>query len=432
MLELELSALHGALRDPVMQSLTFLNEIMERFPDAISFAPGAPNPEFFRNLAPGVSMARWVEHLRTSRKLDNGAVEQLLYGYGPTRGLINDLVAAALRRDAGIDVPDDAVVITVGAQEAMFLLLLVLCPSPGDAVAAADPCYVGFAGAARTLNVPVVPIRETDAGPDLDELEIAYRQATAAGCRIRALYVAPDFANPSGAVIDIASRRRLLDIAKRERMVVIEDGTYAFTSEVGAERPSLKALDQSRNVVHVGTFAKICMPGARVGYVVADQPVRGPRDEHWGSLADALVAVKSMVTLNTPPIAQAVIGGMLLAADGSIDALGRDKGERYRGNLEVLLAALDRHLATLAESGAVSWNRPGGGFFVRMRLPVPANAALLELAASKFGVLWTPMVSFHLASTSSNEVRLSHSYLKPDEIEQGVERFAAFVKSIAW
>jgi (S)-3,5-dihydroxyphenylglycine transaminase len=130
-------------------------------------------------------------------------------------------------------------------------------------------------------------------------------------------------------------------------------------------------------VIYICTFAKICSPGARVGFVVADQIVRTPEGNR-GLLADELALIKSMTIANTSPLRQAMIGGMVLEHGGSIASLGQDQSRIYRRNLALLLQALDRHLSPAED---VAWNRPAGGFFVRMRIAVSANVALLELSA---------------------------------------------------
>jgi (S)-3,5-dihydroxyphenylglycine transaminase len=140
-----------------------------------------------------------------------------------------------------------------------------------------------------------------------------------------------------------------------------------------------------------------------------------------------------------------VVAGLLLQHEGSLDAIARPKAQIYRRNLDTLLRALDRHLgpeATIASpadlrtspkdaTSNVRWNRPHGGFFVRMRIPVPANAQLLHLSASRYGVLWTPMSTFYLNGEGRHELRLSCSYLDENQIEEGVIRLAAFLQDPA-
>ncbi|MFD6950244.1 GntR family transcriptional regulator [Nocardiopsis sp. TSRI0078] len=426
---LSIDHLHGSLTDPVLDSVNFLNEVMGRYPDAISFAPGAPRPAPFDDSVAAGHIRRYLRHLREARGADPEEAERLISQYGPARGLINDLVSQALRTDHGIDVAPESVVITVGAQEGMFVTLRALF-SPGDVLAVAEPCFVGILGAARLLDIEVVPVSETDDGIDLDQLAGACRDARARGQRVRALYVAPDHSNPSGTLLDLRCRRELLALAHREDLLLLEDNAYAFTAAPDQELPPLKALDGGGRVVLIGTFAKVCLPGARVGYVVAGQDVRHG-DGRSAPLAELIAAVKSMVTVNTSPVSQAVIGGMLLERGGSISALGEARAAEYRQNLRHLLQALDQRLSP-GSTGipGVSWNRPRGGFFVRVRVPVRADAELLELSAAEFGVLWTPMTHFHVGDGGTNELRLSCSYLSHAHIDEGVERLAALLDHV--
>ncbi|MFD4504145.1 PLP-dependent aminotransferase family protein [Streptomyces sp. NPDC058457] len=423
MVRLHTDRLHGSVGAPVLGSISFLNEVMGRYPGAISFAPGAPHPDTLPEVDVQRFTDRFLRHVM-ARGTSPARARQLLFEYGPSGGLINDIVAEALHRDHGIDAPPECYVITVGAQEAMLLVLRALFRSPDDVLAVANPCFVGITGAARLLDLDVVGIDETADGLDVDRLERACREARAAGRTLRALYVAPDYSNPGGNRMTLDCRRRLLALAAREDLLILEDNAYGFTAAAGAELPPLKALDTERRVIHIGTFAKTAFPGARVGFVVADQSVTGTGDDR--TLADVLATLKSMVTVNTSPLSQAVIGGLLLEHGGSLEALSRAKSELYQRNLRLLLDALDRHLRDPTPAG-VHWNRPDGGFFVRVHLPVPADTELLEVAAAEYGVLWTPMRQFYLDGAGDTQLRLSCSYLDPDEIEEGVRRLAAFL-----
>ncbi|GAA4240036.1 hypothetical protein GCM10022254_63270 [Actinomadura meridiana] len=467
MVALDPAALHDSLRDPVLGSIGFLNEVMGRYPDAISFAPGAPHPDFHDELDVHRYVERFLDHLVRVEGHDPERARRLLYEYGPARGLINGIVAEALRRDQGIDVPPAAIVITVGAQEAMLLALRALFGSSRDLLAVASPCFVGIVGAARLLDVGVVPVRETEHGIDLEALTEACRTARRDGHRVRACHLAPDFANPGGGRMSLDHRRDLLRLAQQEELLLIEDNTYGFTAAPTDELPSLKALDIDGRVLHIGTFAKTCFPAARVGYIVADQPITAENPSHSDPapkrsgrtgldagptgldarpggldarpggldaghggerlLATELAALKSMITVNTAPLSQAAVAGFLLEHGGSLAEPSHRRAAIYRRNLACLLAALDRHLGEPPPAG-VTWNRPEGGFFVRVRLPVPVDLDLLEVSAAKYGVLWTPMAPFYLDGGGDHQLRLSCSYLDPEQIETGVRRLADFIR----
>ncbi|MFG2984862.1 PLP-dependent aminotransferase family protein [Streptomyces sp. NPDC048258] len=425
MVELSPSRLHGSLSAPVLGSIGFLNEVMGRFPEAISFAPGAPHPETLPDPQMQHYTDRFLEHLGAKGFAPERA-RRMLFEYGPSRGIINDVVSEALWRDHRIGCAAEELVITVGAQEAMLLVLRALFASADDVLAVTNPCFVGITGAARLLDLDVVPVHETAQGIDLDGLARACRTARRDGRAIRALYVAPDFSNPGGGRMSLDCRHRLLELADQEDFLVLEDNAYGFTAGAGTELPALKALDTQRRVIHIGTFAKVAFPGARVGYVVADQQVLS---EGGGTrpLAAELATLKTMVTVNTSPLPQAVIAGMLLEHGGSLVELSRHKAALYQRNLSTLTDALDRHLGGGAALPGIRWNRPEGGFFVRVHLPVRADARLLEVSAAKYGVLWTPMDQFYLDGAGDTQIRLSCSYLDPGRIEEGVRRLTAFL-----
>lgn len=423
---LQKAALLAALDDPGMGALNFLNEVIDRYPDAISFAPGAPHASFFDNLDVGRYLERYRHHLVEDRGLTEQRATRLLYQYGPARGIINGLLAHSLRLDEGISVDPRAIVVTVGCQEAMVLALRVLCPTPEDLLAVVEPCFVGISGAARVLGIEPVAIGEADGGVDLPALARACTTARQAGQRIRALYVAPDFSNPSGTLMSLATRHALLALAEEHDFLLLEDNAYGFTAEADNKLPTLKSLDTQQRVVYLATCAKICLPGVRVGFMVADQPVINANGEA-SLLADELTLVKSMLTVNTSPICQAIVGGMMLENGGSLAAVGIDKARLYQRNLRHLLAALSAALPPeqAAERGIV-WQAPQGGFFVRVRLPVVADEALLKRCAERHGVLWTPMSSFYLTSGGRHELRLACSYLTPQEIDEGIARLVGF------
>jgi (S)-3,5-dihydroxyphenylglycine transaminase len=419
------SALHEAIFEPVLYSVNSLNEISQLYPEAISLGPGAPSEKFFAGHDIGRYLARYERYLRVEHGLTDAGIRRLLCQYGPTQGNISELVAGVLRCDEGIDVAAEAVVVTVGCQEALLICLLALCAKSGDVLVVPDPSYPGVLGVARLLGIEVVGVAGADGDLDLGQLSRACARARATGSRVRALYTAPDFANPVGRRLTMADRRGLLDLARQHDFIILEDSTYRFTATAPA-LPSLKAIDTDGRVLYLGTFAKVCMPGARVGFVVADQMVRR-RDGRDGPLAAELVKVKSMTTLNTSPICQAIIGGIILENGGSLRPLISTRAERYQHAMACLLRALERHIGTMP---GVTWTAPEGGFFVTMTLPMPADDGLLEISAREYGVLWTPLRPFTPSQASVSALRLSCSNLADEQIEEGVRRLARLLADL--
>ena len=423
---LRLAELHASLSDPVLDAMTFLNEVTTRFPDAISFAPGRPYEGLFDAAEIAESLAVYTAHLERAGRTPE-QVRTALFQYGRTNGEIHELIAETVANDEGIGVPAGSVVVTVGAQEGMLLVLRALFAGPDDVLLVSSPCYVGITGAARLLDVEMVPVPEGAAGPDPETVAAVAREVRAGGRRPRALYVVPDFANPSGACMPVAARRRLLEVAAESDLLVVEDNPYGFFTRDDVVRPTLKSLDADRRVVYLGSFAKTCFPGARVGYVLADQEVVGP-DGDRTLLADQLGKVKSMTTVNTSSLSQAVIGGLLVRSGCRLRAANAGTVRFYRRNLELLLAELDAAFpAGRRDELGLHWNAPDGGFFVLVSVPFVADGTALERSARDFGVLWTPMAPFYLDGGGRHQLRLSCSYVEPDRLAEGVRRLAAFV-----
>ncbi|WP_030925600.1 aminotransferase class I/II-fold pyridoxal phosphate-dependent enzyme [Streptosporangium amethystogenes] len=419
--------LHGSVSDPLLDTMNFLNEITHRYPEAISFAPGRPNEGFFETEQIFTYVRRYLDHLEASGATP-GQIRSAVYQYGPTSGQIRELIADSLLKDEGIDVPPESIVVTVGAQEAILLAVRALISGPDDVLLVSSPCYVGITGAARVLDVVPAAVEEGEDGFSCADLEAAIRAERARGRRPRAFYVVPDHSNPSGETMSLETRREILDLADRQDILILEDSPYRMVSQ-GNRLPTLKSLDRARRVVHLGSFAKTLLPGARVGFAVADQVVTDGAGAA-GLLADELSKIKSMVTVNTSPVSQAVVAGMLLAAGGRTSEFNGKAAEHYGNAMRIMLRQLERHFPQDERAAlGVRWNEPSGGFFLTLGVPFRADEAALVRSAEEFGVIWTPMSYFYPEGGGDHGIRLSVSYLPHARIEDGAARLARFVRA---
>ncbi|MFJ4679517.1 PLP-dependent aminotransferase family protein [Kitasatospora sp. NPDC088783] len=408
------------MEDPALASMTFLNEVTARYPNALSFAPGRPAEDRFDIQSVHCRLERFCDHLSTDLGYGPAEVRRTLCQYGRTSGIVQHLIARHLEVDEEMRVDPESIVVTVGCQEAMFLALRSLRRDERDVVLAVAPTYVGLTGAARLVDMPVVPVASGTTGVDLADLAAKLHQARERGLHPRACYVVPDFANPSGLRLELETRRELLALAAREGILLLEDNPYGMFHDGSGRLPTLKALDTDRTVVYLGSFAKTVLPGARVGYLVADQRVRDAQGQ-VGGFAEQLSRIKSMVTVNTSPISQAVIGGALLEADFSLARATSGERQIYQRNLAHVVRGLESRFRRCPD---VSWNTPGGGFFIVVNVPFTVDDELLERSGREFGVLWTPMSYFHDGKEGDNQLRLSCSSLSGEQLEEGLNRLA--------
>ena len=430
------SRLHASLSDPNLDTMAFLNEVADRYPQAVSFAPGRPHEGFFEVEDVFAALDRYLAHLRAQGRSAQ-SVRTTLYQYGPSAGIIRELIADSLLADEGIETDAAAIVVTVGAQEAMLLVLRALFAEPQDVLLVSTPCYVGIIGAAKLLGIRTATVPERADGLHPEDVRRAVADLRRSGLRPRALYLVPDHSNPSGNTIGVQARRDLLDLARENGLLLLEDSPYRLVSP-GQRLPTLKALDGPRTagrrravdsvVVHIGSFAKSAFPGARVGYVLADQAVATGAADRDVLLADELARIKSMVTVNTSALSQAAVAGLLLGCRGRLSELNAAAAAHYGENLRVLLEELAKRFPDSGgRAEGPAWNEPRGGFFLTLSVPFRADEHALARSAQEYGVLWTPMAYFHPDGGGERQIRLSFSALTPAEIREGVARLARFV-----
>jgi (S)-3,5-dihydroxyphenylglycine transaminase len=220
--------------------------------------------------------------------------------------MINDVIAKHLELDEGIHVAPDAIMVTIGAQEALAVLLAGLFDPSKDILLVSDPSYIGITGLARLFGVSVVPVPSGEDGLDPESVKETILKAGRNGC-VRALYDIPDFNNPLGTSLSVEDRVNLIDVCREHGVLLIEENHYGMFNYDEDRLPTLKALDKDQTVLYIGTFSKTLFPGLRLGYLVADQPVGGKGQ----LLAKELSKVKGLLTLNTSTICQAIVAGAL-------------------------------------------------------------------------------------------------------------------------
>lgn len=418
----------AAIRSSRLAVMNFLNEAENDYPDAISFASGRPAEAFF-------SFERWLDAIPTYQEYAAKSTGQsmLLAGrrlaqYGRTGGIINTLVAQQLRLDEGIDCQPDQVIVTAGCQEALALIVPLLCREPGDVMLARNPTYIGITGVADFAGIEIVPI-----GPYAGEgWEMAIQRVTVelrqAGKTPRGLYLTPEFDNPTGTVLSEAERRSIIAGCAEHRIAVLEDNPYGMFRFEGEPTPAMKTLDQMGCVIYLATYSKTLCPAVRVGAAVLPTRLFGSEAAAKRMRAE-LCERKSFVTVNTSQINQALVGGVLLNEQGSLARLVEAPLAHYRRNRDALIGALER--AFTGMTGDASWNRPEGGFFLGVRLPFEFGERETVECARDHGVIVLPMTFFSLDKSHKNEVRLAFSNLTPEEIDSGVSRFARYVKERA-
>lgn len=408
--------------------MNFLNEVTLWYPSAISFAPGRPAEHYFDVSHQIERLSRFAAYTAKTSGQSSTTAFNRLGQYQKTNGIINDIICRFLEQDEHIRVAPEAVMMTDGCQEAMTILLAGLFDPAKDVLFVIDPTYIGITGIATILGIEICPVPAGSTGFDRDALVERIRQVREQGKNPRAIYVIPDFNNPVGTSMTLDERWQLLDLAGANDMLVFEDSTYGMFAYDTERMPTLKSIDRAGVVVYLGTFSKVLFPGLRVGFLVADQQVIGKRGSTPCYLAEELSKVKSLTTVTTSPLLQGIVGGILLEHHFTLSDVMREKITFYRANRDVMLKSLDRHFNNdLLLAGSVSWNHPGGGFFLTVNLPFAFTEQALRTCAEQYGVICCPMSFFSLLQGNEHKIRLSFSYVSKDEIERGIFQLWKFV-----
>lgn len=373
-------------------------------PDIISFAGGIPDPALFPADAFRDAMAQALTGPAAGTALQYSVSE----GYRPLR----DWIAGEM---AAIGVPCDAdnILITSGSQQALdYLAKLMLAPN--DTVLVGWPTYMGALGAFNAYE-PVYDRLIPNDNRDAD----AYRQRAAEnGGRVKFAYLSADFANPTGQTVDQAGREKLLDLADRLDIAVVEDGAYQALRYDGAAIPPILATEIARKgsieacrTVYCGSFSKTLAPGLRVGWVCAAKQVIG-----------RLVLMKQAADLHSATLNQIATEQVARTVFAThVDRLRQVYGQRRTW----LLEALSREMPD-----GVSWTRPEGGMFVWITLPQGMDGAdLLARALESERVAFVPGRAFFADGSGGNTIRLSFSLHDKPMIDEGMARLGRVIRA---
>jgi len=364
---------------------------------AISFVMARPAAEFFP-----------VEDLRKCSNAVWRREGTEILQFGPSDGYpaLKQALATMLRSE-GYEVRDENLLITDGGQQALDLLSKAFL-RPGDTVLLENPAYPGaiaiFSGArARILGVPV----KTESGPGLvPGVDVSAIEAVLMQNRVKMIVLTPDFHNPTGTTLPVAERRRLLEIAARFQVPIVEDHIYARLRARGERVPSLKQLDRSNVVIQVDSFSKIAFPGMRVGWIIAPSNV-----------IDRLRLVKQSTDLHTGHLAQAILAEYMRRG-----LLGRHL-ERTRKAYSSRLAAIEQALDTHMPSGT-KWTRPEGGMCTWLELPPGFDSNELLIHTRERGVVFAPGRYFYFQNPQANTLRLGFAGVSERDIARGIATLA--------
>ncbi len=358
-----------------------------QMPDVISFAGGLPAPEVFP--------VREFEEAATYVLRTKG--EQALQ-YSPTEGLIplKECLAEKMQK-YGVPAEPENILLTNGSQQALDLIGRIFI-DPGDTIITGEPTYLGALQAFKVYRPKIVGIPVDDEGMQVDALEEALKSHSP-----KFIYVLPNFHNPMGVTLTYERRVKLVKLAAKYGVPIIEDDPYGELRFEGEDITPIVVLHKE-NVLYLSTFSKTLAPGIRLGWVVAPQKI-----------IVKLVQAKQATDLHTSTFIQMIVEDIMRR--GIMAAHAKVIRKVYGERRNVMIAAMEEHFPE-----GVSWTKPAGGLFLWVKTPESIDTTKLLEKAIEEKVAFVPGNVFYPTGGGHNTMRLNFSNAKPEMIKEGIKR----------
>jgi 2-aminoadipate transaminase len=366
-------------------------------PGIISFAGGFPDPAMF-------DVAGIQEASSKALTEDPGAALQYgaTEGFGPLRDEL-----ASFMGTKGVTLNASDLIVTTGSQQALDLLGKTMI-SPGDKVIVEGPTFLATIQCFRLYGAELISAPCDGHGVKTDELEKLIAEH-----KPKFVYLIPTFGNPSGALLSLERRKKVLEMAVKYNTLIVEDDPYGDLYFNEPPPPSLLALSSSvpgsRDLIaYCGSLSKVLSPGLRVGWMAAQPEL----------LAKATMC-KQFSDAHTSTFAQATAAQYLKA--GRMPATLDNVRKTYAERAKAMGQALTRELGD-----AVEFTQPQGGLFFWARLTGTGgkvkDAGEFAKRAIEQGVAFVPGAPFYAANPDVSTFRLSFATAGVDKILEGVER----------
>jgi 2-aminoadipate transaminase len=359
----------------------------------ISFARGAPSLDIVD--VEGLSEA-------SARAFANDPAGTTAYGTSIGYPKLRAWIAARH------EVEPERVLVTNGSMQADAFLFEHLV-SAGDEVVVERPTYDRTLLSLRDRGARVHQVELLPDGIDTEALAALLQGRSGPAARPKLAHIIPNFQNPAGYTLSTERRRALLELAAEHDFTVFEDDPYVELHFSGQKLPTMLSMDPER-VVYASSFSKTVCPGIRVGYLV------GPPE-----LIAAIAKLATNTYISPNMVAQSIV--YEFCASGALER-----------SIETVRTALAKRARTLdvalrRELPEAEFVAPEGGYFMWVSLPEGTDVGALHSAAAELGVVFVKGTDF-LLEGGENTLRLAYSGVTPEQIEEGVSRLAAAVRSL--
>lgn len=369
-----------------------IREMFKRMadPEIISLAGGNPAAELF----PGEELAEIAHEI-----LRDNPTLALQYGTTDGHPLMKECAVSRAKKVNSFH-ENDAVIIMTGANQGIDLTAKALL-NKGDTVVVENPSFIGSLNAFRTYECRLAGVTVNDDGMDMEELEETLKNNS-----VKMIYTIPTFQNPTGVTMSSEKRKKMLELASKYDVMILEDNPYGDLRFAGEDVPTLKSMDTEGRVVYAGSFSKILSPGMRLGYIVADKAV-----------CEKIEVLKQVNDVHTPVLTQLMCAEFMKRYD--IDEYIEKNRRLYGEKCRIMLEAADEFFP----KGKVKHTVPEGGIFLWCECQTITDITPVVDRCLEEKVAIVPGSNFAAdMSLPSDKFRLNYSSAEPEKIVTAMKR----------
>ena len=320
-------------------------------------------------------------------------------GIFPLRRFLVDKLAT----HRGIDTTTDEVLITSGSGQGIELINEILLEE-GDTVIVEAFSFSGALGNLRRRRVNMIGVEVDQDGMRMDQLAQVLEELRMKGVRPKYIYTIPTLQNPTGTVMTMERRLRMLELSEEFGVPIFEDECYADLIFEGEYENAIRSLDDTNRVLHIGSFSKTLGPGTRLGYVVAS----------WEVMSRLLSRKNDAGT---------GVMDQMIVADYFIN--------HYEGHIQEVRSVLKRKCDALGSAlresfgPSIEFEMPRGGMYLWVRLPSGIDSRALAIPALREGIAFNPGPDWSAdPDAAANYIRLCFALPSENEIWEGIEKLA--------
>ncbi|AKF93410.1 PLP-dependent aminotransferase family protein [Brevibacillus laterosporus] len=350
-------------------------------------------------LSPNLSASSYFQNIMSN--------ETFTYhvGYDHPQGnlKLRETIALHLKESRNISATPSSILITSGAQQALYLIVQCLL-QPGDAVAIEDPSYCYSLPLFKSAGLRTFLLPVDDSGINPDDIVELHKQH-----RIKMVFLNPNFQNPNGSYLSLERRKRVLEISSDLGIPIIEDDPYSLTAFDNTQATTLKSLDENGTVLYVSSLSKIVASGLRIGWIFGPQTV-------IERLADA----KQQIDFGHSIIPEWIATKFLSSEDFPAHL------RKLRNSLAINKDKMTFSLYDQLED-QVEFLAPEGGIHIWCRIKENVNEQQLVKEAIRQGVVYVPGSVF---GTQKGYVRFTFGRVMDDQIHQAISRFSTALRNV--